>query len=318
MKIAVFALVGAICLGLAPLTAAAQPAPALPEDPGGAIVEELVVQAKEPGPAWWVVSDGDSTVYILGMPPGTVPKDMAWDRSWLDRRLAGANSLILADTVKIKVGISSLGAAYRLYKTLRPDQPLEARLQEPLRSRFVAARQSIGQPAGRYSDWSVFMASMMLVTDAEPAGWIEPRDDIIRAARKAKVRRTELPAIDASKLLPQMFDSLDARMETACMAAAVTTVERARPREVARGWADGDVAAAISGPRDYEGCVLLLSGGAQIWRSAVSGASDLIAAALKTPGRSVALVDLSMLVAEEGVIRKLEARGLTVTGPGGS
>lgn len=318
MKSAIPALALGLVLALAPVFARAQPPPALPEDPGAAVVEELIVQAKEPGPAWWVVSDGDSTVYILGMPDGALPKDLTWDRRWLDRRLAGANSLILADTLRVKVGVSSFGQAYKLYKTLRPDQPLETRLEEPLRSQFVAARQKIGRPASRYSDWSVFMASMMLVTDAAPAGWREPREDIIKAARKARVKRVEAPAVDASSLIARLFDSMDARTETACMSAAVSTVEKARPREVARGWAEGDVAAALSGPRDYEGCLLLLSGGAQIWRSAVGSYTDLIANALKTPGHSVALVDTTMLVAEEGVVRRLEARGLTVTGPGGS
>ena len=42
-------------------------APAL-DDPEGAIVEELVVVARDRGPAWWRVSDDDTTVYILALP----------------------------------------------------------------------------------------------------------------------------------------------------------------------------------------------------------------------------------------------------------
>ena len=42
-----------------------------------------------------------------------------------------------------------------------------------------------------------------------------------------------------------------------------------------------------------------------------------IADGLKTPGHSVALVDISSMVAEEGILRKLEALGLEVTGPDG-
>ena len=55
----------------------------------------------------------------------------------------------------------------------------------------------------------------------------------------------------------------------------------------------------------------------EIWRAIVDDQTRLIADGLKTPGHSVALVDISMMVAEEGVIRKLEARGLEVTGPDG-
>ena len=49
--------------------AAAAPPRALPlDDPEGNIVEELVVTAREAGPAWWRVSDADTTVYILALP----------------------------------------------------------------------------------------------------------------------------------------------------------------------------------------------------------------------------------------------------------
>ena len=303
---------------LHPQAARGQATVALPEDPGAVVVEELVVQAREPGPAWWVVSDGDSTVYILGMPPVGVPPKTAWDRRYLDRRLKGANSLILADSVRIKVGVSSFGEALRLYRSLRSDIPLEQRLEEPLRTRFIEARRMLGKPEKRYASWTPFIASLTLMGDAAPKGWLDPRDDIIRAARKAKVRRVEAPAKDVSDVARTALGKMDPALETACLAAAVRTVERARPATVAQGWATGDVAAAISSPRDYEGCLLLLNGGSRIWREITAEHARLIAEALKAPGHSVALVDLSSLVAEEGVIRRLEARGLKVTGPGGS
>jgi hypothetical protein len=37
-------------------------------DPEANLVEELVVNARLPGPAWWKVSDADTTVYVLGVP----------------------------------------------------------------------------------------------------------------------------------------------------------------------------------------------------------------------------------------------------------
>ncbi|MFM8819039.1 MAG: TraB/GumN family protein [Phenylobacterium sp.] len=316
-KISVPALIAGFAL-LVTAPALAQVAPGLPEDPGAAVVEELVVQAKEPGPAWWVVSDADSTVYILGMPGGRIPPKSGWDRRYLDRRLKGANSLILADSVRVSVGIRSFGEAMRLYRSVRSNTPLETRLQEPLRSRFIAARQKVGQPERRYANWTPFVASLMLVGDATPRGWVDPRDDIIRAARKAKVRRVETRAHDVTDLARDALGSMDPTLETACLSAAVRTVERARPEPVAQGWAEGDVAAAISGPRDFQGCILLLNGGAKVWRQIGAEHARLIAESLGTPGHSVALADISMLVAEEGILQKLKARGFTVIGPGGS
>jgi hypothetical protein len=216
------------------------------------------------------------------------------------------------------VGISSFGEAMRLYRSLRSDVPLERRLEEPLRSQFIAARQKVGQPAARYAKWSPFIASLMLVGDATPKGWADPRADIVKAARKAKIKRVEAPARDASDVVAKVFSDMSPALETTCLSAAARTVQGARPAVNADGWVRGDVAAAISGPRDYEGCLLLLNGGPQFWRALVADQTSLIANALKTPGHSVALVDISFLVAEEGVVRRLEARGLTVTGPGGS
>src|SRR5579872_2530579 len=65
-----------------------------PNDPDAVLVEELVVTARLPGPAWWTVSNGTTTVYVLGS-PSLAPKRMEWDRKIFDRRLAGANVVIL-------------------------------------------------------------------------------------------------------------------------------------------------------------------------------------------------------------------------------
>ena len=307
MKSAILTLAAGLVLVAAP-DARTQTVPALPEDPGAAVVEELVVQAKEPGPAWWVVTDGDSTVYILGM-EGPIPPKPAWDRRWLDRRLKGANSLILADRWRISDRFN--------YRSLRSDIPLETRLQEPLRSQFVAAREKLGQPAGRYAKWTPLFASMMLVGDSIPEDWVSPADDVIEAARKAKVPIVAAPSKNVSDMVPKVFSNTDPALQTTCLSAAVRSVELARRSAVAEGWARGDVAAAISGPRDYEGCLLLLNGGPQFWRAIVDDQTRLIADGLKTPGHSVALVDISSMVAEEGILRKLEALGLEVTGPDG-
>ena len=307
MKSAILTLAAGLVLVAAP-DARTQTVPALPEDPGAAVVEELVVQAKEPGPAWWVVTDGDSTVYILGM-EGPIPPKPAWDRRWLDRRLKGANSLILADRWRISDRFN--------YRSLRSDIPLETRLQEPLRSQFVAAREKLGQPAGRYAKWTPLFASMMLVGDSIPEDWVSPADDVIEAARKAKVPIVAAPSKNVSEMVSKVFSNTDPALETTCLSAAVRSVERARPGTVAEGWARGDIAAAISGPRDYQGCNQLLNGGPQFWRAFFDDQARLIADGLKTPGHSVALVEISSMVAVEGILRKLEARGLEVTGPDG-
>ncbi|HEV7386019.1 MAG TPA: hypothetical protein VGN89_14150, partial [Phenylobacterium sp.] len=91
------------------------PAAPVAGDPDGVLVEELVVTGRLPGPAWWTVSDGDSTVYVLGA-PSLAPKRMAWDRAIFERRLDGANEVILPFQ-DLKVTITgAFGAAWNFMR----------------------------------------------------------------------------------------------------------------------------------------------------------------------------------------------------------
>src|SRR5437879_4765537 len=125
----------AATLALAAFPSAAQvqlaPAPAVtapgapsrpdPNDPDSVLVEELVVVARDKGPAWWTVSNGTSTVYVLGA-PSLAPIRTAWDTATLERRLQGASQVILPfQTVKMHFA-GSLGAAWN-YLRLRTGGP---------------------------------------------------------------------------------------------------------------------------------------------------------------------------------------------------
>ena len=57
------------------------------------VVSDLVVVAPASGPAWWKVSKGDASVWILGLQPMT-PTGMTWDQSTLQRRLKGARLML--------------------------------------------------------------------------------------------------------------------------------------------------------------------------------------------------------------------------------
>ena len=96
-------------------TAAAAPI----EDPEATVVEALVVQAVEPGPAWWRVSDGDSIVYILGAPESPMPPGVRWDKRTVERRLTGANGLLMGSS--ITAGLRDLPALLKIRAQLMGD-----------------------------------------------------------------------------------------------------------------------------------------------------------------------------------------------------
>lgn len=310
----------AAALALATFTpSGAQPPPPPLDDPEGNIVEELVVQAREPGPPWWRVSDGDTTVYILGIADVQAPAGLAWNRSALDRRMKGANSLIFGTRVALTGGLRDIPALLRARNSLKSKRPLEETLSEPLRVRFVAARERVGQPARRYAGWSPMWAGTLLLEDSRPkaptADIVQP---ILRAAKKQKIPVVDPARYDAVPLLRTMLGSLTPAVHEQCLDGAIrdAAVPPSRARAAAEGWARGDVAAALTEPRSFEKCLLLMGGGAELWRRARDDRATAIVKALETPGHSVALIGLRQLLAQDGIIETLQARGLTVKGPG--
>ncbi|MEW5688033.1 MAG: TraB/GumN family protein [Pseudomonadota bacterium] len=284
------------------------------EDPEANLVEELVIQAREPGPAWWKVSDADSTVYILGVGEA-LPRGMAWDRRFFDRRLKGANSLIVGTRISLTGGIKDVPALLKLRGQLRSKTPMEETLPPPLRERFVAARTRIGQPAGPYAKWTPVVAGQQLTGDALRASGATPVADLAtKAAKKQKVKVVDPARYDALPFLRKAQASLTPALNERCLTLALDDIEvpAARTRAAAEGWAKGDVAAAVSAPRGFDKCLLILGGGAELWRRAVDDQADAVADALKVPGHSVALISLRPLLAEGGVIQRLEAKGIEV------
>lgn len=292
---------------------AAAPAPA--DDPESTVVEELVVQALERGPAWWRVSDGDTVVYILGLPPARRPKDVTWDSAVLERRLAGAHTIILPSGAKATV--RDIGAALKLRRSLRTDETLEETLPPQLRDRFVRARQAVNQPAKRYAQWKPIVAGELLLEDTMKAR------GLTSYRFEARFRQKPAPT-KIARLYPGMpvlqtaLAGLTKATSLACLENALESVEV--PLDVYRkayeGWARGDVATALTAPRGFEVCMLQLNGGVTFWRRATNDAVMDISMALAKPGHAVALVGLRQLVAEGGVIEGLKARGLQVRGPG--
>ena len=298
----------------------AWPAGAQPrlEDPEAHIVEELVVQAALPGPAWWRVEDEDSTVYILGVFDGRLPRGMTWDQRQLERRLKGANALIVGTRVSLNGGVRDLPALLRLRNRMRSKTPMEETLPASLRARFVAARERIGQPAKRYQDWSPLWAGQLLVQDAREGRAGEAAETaVLRAARKLKVKSRDPARYELRPFLESATGSLTPTLNQQCLSWALDDLEApaGRARTAARGWARGDVRAALQAPRSFEKCLLLLGGGADLWRRATRDRAAAIEKALETPGHAVAIVGLRNLLAEGGVIAQLEARGLEVAGP---
>jgi uncharacterized protein YbaP (TraB family) len=311
--LAVLAALAAPAAAQVPLT----PALSSPADPDATLVEELVVTARDRGPAWWKVADADTTVYVLGA-PSLAPKRMQWDRSVFERRLQGANVVILPfQNVRVKA-TGALGAAFNLMR-LKSATPFEETLDAPTRMRFAAARTTLAQPAKRYGTRNPLAAGLLLATDYREKSELTTSDPTKLIKLLAQQARTPISqkSYDLGPLMGAIIRTPVASAR-ACLEEVLQQVEAGPGVTLAatRAWADGDVRGALGNERTYERCVALVPG-AQAFDARVK--ADQVAAiekALQTPGHAIAVVQLRPLLAQGGVLDRLRQQGFTVKTPG--
>jgi uncharacterized protein YbaP (TraB family) len=285
-------------------------------DPNAVLVEELVVVARDKGPPWWRVSDGDTTVYVLGA-PDVLPKGQAWDAAVLQRRLQGAHTVILPFN-NLGVGVlQAPGAAIAYLREKGP--PLEARLPGGLRARFVAARERLGQPAKRYGWDSELVAAMVMVADYRDQARLTAADPGKTVARMAKAMKlkTVSKAYSAGRLIGAARRTPPA-LQRLCLEEVLASVE-AGPEAIRAGgaaWAEGDPRAALAISRPYDRCVNAVPAGAQLSAQLKADTAKAIARALTQPGHAVAVVQMGPLLSEGGVLDRLRDQGFVVKTPG--
>lgn len=307
----------AIAIGLFIALAASAHAAPTPADPEAAVVQELVVTSAGGGPAWWRVSNGASTVYVLGVPEA-LPRGLRWDTTLLRRRLADAHELIAPPVMTAGLGdIFPLLAARRHF---RSHGPMEAALPPDLRARFQTDRSALTRDPRAYSGWTPLAAALLMVGDFRKQARMEagePAGAVIRAAHDLNVKVVPAGRYKAVPFV-RAVDADQSVLGPACLADALDEIEAgaARVDAAAAGWTRGDVALALSAQRGYEKCLASLPQGADIPARAMTDITEAITQALATPGHSVAVVNLRTLLARGGVLQRLQARGYTVTLPG--
>lgn len=297
-----------------PRTAPARPDP---HDPDAVIVDELVVTARERGPAWWTVSNGSSTVQVMGVPT-LAPKHMQWDRTGFERRLEGATAVILPyQDVHVRLA-TSLGAAW-YYLRLRSGTPFEDTLDPVARARFVAARKTVGEPARRYATKNPLAAGLLLLTDYRDRNHLTNTDPIKLVkilAHDAKVPIRQ-KSYDIAPQLGRIIRTPEADGR-ACLDQVMSQVE-AGPGvtlAAAKAWAEGDVRGALGNERTYERCIALVPGAEAFDDRTKADEVSEIEQALKTPGHAIALIRLRPLLSQDGVLERLRAAGYVVKTPG--
>jgi hypothetical protein len=288
------------------------------DDPQANVVEALVVSAKLPGPAWWRVSDADTTVYILGT-PSALPKGMAWDKSVLEHRLDGAFAVLTEP--EWRAGLGDLPGLLKLRKAAKGDDDW-ARRSPALAARVQRAWATVEpkKPEG-WREWKPLIIAIQLSGKTDRLAGLqgmEPEKTIKALARKHKSKPRPAEVHKAMPMLKTVMRDHSEAAGLTCLDETLDTVE-AGPgarRAAAEAWAQGRVKAALAGPRSAERCQLLLPGVSEAMRQSVDDEVAALSDLLKTPGHAVAVYSIRGLVAENGVLDKLRAKGIAVRTPG--
>jgi uncharacterized protein YbaP (TraB family) len=302
-------------------TSSAPPVSRQPPSPDeSAVVQELEVIGRPPGPALWRVSRGESQVVIVGS-LSPLPHSLQWNTTRVQRALNTATALFLPPD-KPRVGFfSGVGMLLSLGALRPPHGDLEAGLPPDLRARFDQTLARHHLDPKRYRNWKPAVAGLLLVGDfrrAEGLSTEKPNTTIARMARAARAQVITVGAVDAKPLFDAVARMSDPQNQ-ACLAAALDDVaeEAAHARPAAEAWAFGDlrgVRANTSAPL-LDKCLLQLPSVQSLVEKGTQEAVTSIDKALGRPGHSVAVIDLTFLLRPNGVLDRLKAQGAEIALP---
>jgi hypothetical protein len=294
---------------------AAAPPPA--DDPEGTVVSELVVRAKASGPAWWRVSNGAATVWVMGVPSG-LPRGVKWDDALLRARLTGARRLITPSVYS--AGLGDLFGLLSLRGKLKAKGPIEPSLPPDLRARFVAGSAALGRDPAHYDGWKPAVAGLIMVGDFRKRAGIDEREPLKAVqgdAGREGVRVVPAATYKAVPFLKSMAGDLTDTVNQACLADSLHEIEAGTGQVTgaADAWARGDVAGALNAERGFEKCLASFPEFTAVVRQSMSDEVAAIGHDLQSPGVSVAVIPLRGLVARDGVLSQLAAKGHQVRTP---
>lgn len=324
------ALVGGAALALLVSTASAQapsqaPPPQtvelFPQDPGSAVVEELQVVARPPGPALWLVEKGAAKLYVVGSAP-PLPHQLKWDSPRLNRAMDEASLVLVPPEASVgpmqvaKFFLTGGGGVRQPF-----GKKLEKRLPPDLLARFVSARERAQRTAVPYKDWKPAVAGFILLSDFRQAAGLSEAKPISTIERMAKAKGVKVKAMSQYRLGPVLASAgkLSDEANLACLSDALTELEYegARPTTIGTDWANGDLASVRGrySASAIQRCLLRAPGGGALLAQQIGQSADALNQALNRPGVTVAVVDLAFLLPANGVLDRLKASGATITSP---
>ncbi|MEO1043088.1 MAG: TraB/GumN family protein [Pseudomonadota bacterium] len=267
----------------------------------------------EPGVAYWIVSDEDSTM-VLFPTIHVLPSDLRWQSEAVDLRLSEADEIwfeVLPTELNDQASVQALTMSYGM----SPDRPLSERLDAETYGRVEALASDLALSIERlepFRPWmvAVTLATMDLVRDGfDPASGVEMV--IGRDTPDEKERGLETVEQQFSFL-----GSLSDDIEAAFLESTLSDIERGQQeiKDFAVAWAVGDLSSletlVIDSIKEtsQELYDVIITRRNQDW-------ATILSEELEGSGNDFVAVGAAHLIGEDGVPALLAARGYTVEGP---
>lgn len=292
-----------------------------PAQDESAVVAELTVVAKPPGPAVWLVEKDGAKLYILGSAP-PLPHQLKWSSPRLEKALDKA-SLVLVPP-EASVGVTQIASfVLRFGAGLRQPlgKSLEDQLPPDLKARFAESRIQARKGAGEYKNWRPAVAGFLLLSDFRQAAGLSEAKPVSTVERMAKARKLKVKAVGQYRMsaVTTIASKLSPEDQLYCLRVALDEIayDGAHSTTIGQDWAEGDLASVRARYRASaaQRCLMHAPGGAALLEKGVGLTTDAMEEALKRPGVTVAVVDLGFLLPANGVLDRLKAGGATITSP---
>ncbi len=310
--------------------------------------EEIVVTGRMPGPPLWKVSNGDKVLWIFPY-LDWIPKDMIWESGRVERVIAQSQEILSLPETGRKFSPLQLMNPFWVARGVRNTErnsrnpgggTLEASLPPELYARF-AALQARYFPGDDYpGDLRPAVAGQWMMKTIRAQEGLVRGDDILKniqrlVRRNRGIRRTEisvkLEVVDEYvERLNTMWASFPPEQEQACFERQVQHMEedldelKSRANSWAQGYIDeyGNIdefhnislwpydewhacAEPMMGHDALAGMIARVN---QMWLDAADKA-------LATNASTLAILPINELVAEDGLLSRLKAKGYDVTEP---
>jgi len=307
-------------------------APAAAQSDGSAppTIEEITVIGRYPGPPLWKVTSGARTLWVFGeLSP--VPKGLDWDPRNAERVLDRAGVVIGSPRVSAMtlnpIRIFKLYRGAKRLVRLPKDATLAGQMPPELYARYAALRMRY-LPKMDEEDEEVRPALAVLqlyraaIDDKGLTSDSGVGKTIARKMRRSKAEEAEVVVETEPETVLDELKKITPEAELSCFESVLTTIETDLDgmKERANAWAVGDVAALkrFDYPDSQGNCLDALAtveGFAELRDELYGKWLSEAEHALMTYDTSFSVLPMWELVADNGLLAQLAARGYTVTAP---